>query len=200
MKRVIRLHFKPILCENYNVWKLQCNNLTHGNCNNLPHGGGFTRNTCASKTLAPKAVLIPPIYTTGRYRYTSFPKCVNFQLNLDIFGARWIFENVTNLLGEVKNLFFSHNFFSLPSIISKFRMQSWFEILCIRHNSQLLLSSSFWENATVTTRPGGYFIELVIHWLLPWQQSMTVLHSQSNQECHFICQWMTSSMKYIILS
>ena len=45
------------------------------NCNNLPHDGFFTRNKCASKTLAHKAVLIPPIYTTGtlRFQLCQFP-------------------------------------------------------------------------------------------------------------------------------
>ena len=153
MKRVIRLHFKPILYmkftmyDNYNVTTWPMETVT-----TFLWWYFFNRNARASKTLAHKEVLIPPIY----YRYTSFPNCVNFQLYLDILGAMLIFENVKNLLGEVKIFsVFGHNFFLLPSIFSKFRMQSWFEILFIRHNSQLLLSSSFWENATVTTCPCG---------------------------------------------
>ena len=31
--------------------------------------------------------------------------------------------------------------------------------------------------------------QLVIHWLLPWQQCFL---ANQNQECHFICQWMTN--------
>ena len=31
--------------------------------------------------------------------------------------------------------------------------------------------------------------QLVIHWLLPWQQCFI---ANQNQECHFICQWMTN--------
>ena len=30
--------------------------------------------------------------------------------------------------------------------------------------------------------------QLVIHWLLPWQQCFI---ANQNQECHFTCQWMT---------
>ena len=95
MKRVVRLHFKPISCmeitmyDNYNV-------------TTWPMVVFFTRNTCASKTLAHKAVLIPPIYMY--YRCTSFPipNSVNFQLYLDIFGV--------NLLGEIKIIFLAITF------------------------------------------------------------------------------------------
>ena len=66
--------------DNYNVTT----------CNNLPHGGiFFTRNTCASKTLSHKAVLIPTIYTTGTHHFSivsigyfwrkvNFRKCKKF--------------------------------------------------------------------------------------------------------------------------
>ena len=74
------------------------------------------------------------------------------------FGQKVHFPKCKKFNRRGKNLLFfwggGHNFFLLPSIIS---MQSWFEILFIRvwyditHNS--CLSSSFWENKTVTTCP-----------------------------------------------
>ena len=48
----------------------------------------FTRSICQSNTHAHKAVIIPSIYTTGIH----FPIC-QFQIKLDIFCARCIFEN-----------------------------------------------------------------------------------------------------------
>ena len=89
-----------VIYENYNVWQFQCNNLTHENCNNLPHGGIFTRNTCASKTLAHKAVLIPPIYTTGTHHFLIVSI---FQLYLDILAQGEFLKMLKNeLLGEVQ--------------------------------------------------------------------------------------------------
>ena len=68
MKRVIRLHFKPIYTPFLpHVLQLQSNNLPHETCNNLPQGGIFTRKTCQSNTRAHKAVIIAAIYTTGIY-------------------------------------------------------------------------------------------------------------------------------------
>ena len=151
MTRVIRLHFKAIYTPFLrHVLQLQCNNLPHENCNNLPQGGIFTRSTCQSNTHAHKAVIIPSIYTTG---ILHFPTLSISRCSWIFFGARWIFENVKKLLGEVKIMFFGHNFFLLLYMISKFRVQSWFEMFFIRYNRELLLSSSFWENATVTTCP-----------------------------------------------
>ena len=141
MTRVIRLHFKLIYTPFLpHVLQLQCNNLPHENCNNLPQGGIFTRSTCQSHPHVHNAVIIPSIYTTG---ILHFPTLSVSRCSWIFFGARWIFENSL----------FGHNFFLLPHMISKFRLQSWFEMFFIRYNRELLLSSSFWENATVTTCP-----------------------------------------------
>ena len=42
---------------------------------------------------------------------------------------------------------------------------------------------------------GGHFMKLVIHRLLPWQQSMTVPHSQSKSRMSLYLSVMTSFMK-----
>ena len=82
--------------------------LTHANCNNLPQGGiFFTRNTCQSNTHAHKAVIIPSICTSG---ILNFHTLSIFRCSWIFFAARWIFENVNKLLGEV-NIFL---FFFLP--------------------------------------------------------------------------------------
>ena len=38
--------------------------------------------------------------------------------------------------------------------------------------------------------------QLVIHWLLPWQQCFI---ANQNQECHFTCQWMTNCYWWQVL-
>ena len=68
----------------------------------------FTRNTCTSKTLEHKAVIIPPIYITGTHR---FPLVSISSCTCIFFGARCIFENVKNLLGEVKICFLAITYF-----------------------------------------------------------------------------------------
>ena len=70
-----------------------------------------------------------------------------------IFWRKVNFQNKTKITRRGKHLFLSITFFLLPSIISKFDMQSWFDIIFIRYNQEFLLSSSFWENTTVTTCP-----------------------------------------------
>ena len=142
MTRVIRLHFKPIYTPLLpHVLRLQCNNLPHENCNNLPQGGIFTRSTCQSNTHAHKAVIIPSIYTTGIKSFIfllcQFPDVVGY------FLAQLNFRKCNKITRRSKNLFFGHNFFLLPYMISKFRVQSWFEMFFIRYNRELLLSSSF---------------------------------------------------------
>ena len=116
----------------------------------LPQGGIFIRSTCQSNTHAHKAVIIPSIDTTGILHFPT----------LSISRCRWIylaqgefFENVLKITRSGKTKFGVHNYFVLPYMISRFRVQSWFEMFFIRYNRELLLYSSFWENATVTTRP-----------------------------------------------
>ena len=59
IKRVIRLHFKPILNPMYDIDNVAtCPIVT-----TYPMLVFFTRNTCPSKTLAHKAVLNPSLYT-----------------------------------------------------------------------------------------------------------------------------------------
>ena len=101
----------------------------------------FTRSTCQSNTHAHKAVIIPSIYTTGILHFPTF----------SISRRSWIFWRKVNFRKckkkknprRGKNYFLGHNFFLLPYIISKFRVQSWFEMFFIRSNQELLLSSSF---------------------------------------------------------
>ena len=108
MTRGIRLHFKPIYTPFLpHVLQLQCNNLPHENCNNLPQGGIFTRSTCQSNTHAHKAVITPSIYTIG---ILHFPTLSISRCSWIFFGARWIFENVKKLLGEVKISFWAITF------------------------------------------------------------------------------------------
>ena len=100
----------------------------------------FTRNTCQSKTHAHKAVIIPSIYTTGIH-VLHFP-------TLSISSCSWIFlvnfRKCKKNSRRGKNNFFGHNFLLLPNnMISKFRMQSWFEMFFIRYNREFLMSSSF---------------------------------------------------------
>ena len=68
MKRVIRLHFRPILYSLYSSYNVTT---CPGNkkFNYLSHCGDFTRNTYATKTHAHKAVLIPPMYTTSTLHF-----------------------------------------------------------------------------------------------------------------------------------
>ena len=110
--------------DNYNVttW------LMTENCNNLPHGSIFTTNTCPSKTLLHKAVLIHQYILQTHFisQLCHFP--VNFRKCKN--------QKITR---RGKNRYCGHKLFLLPSIISKFRKESWCEIL-LRHNSQLLLS------------------------------------------------------------
>ena len=78
-----------------------------------------------SKTIAHKAVLIPPTYTTSILHF----------LIVSISSCSWMIwrkvnvRKCKNLTRRGKNLYFGHNVFLLPSIISKFCMQSWFEII-----------------------------------------------------------------------
>ena len=139
MTRVIRLHFKPIYTPFLpHVLQLQCNNLPHENCNNLPQGGIFTRSTCQLSTQGSNNSI--NIYTTG---ILNFP-------TLSIYRCSWIFlaqgefaKMKKKNTRRGKNLFFGHNFFLLSYMISRFRVQIWFEMFFIRHNQELLLSSSF---------------------------------------------------------
>ena len=56
--------------------------------------------------------------------------------------------------------------------------------------------SSIPHNCMILCRPEAHFIELVIHWLLPWQQCFI---ANQNQECHFICHWMTNCHRWQVL-
>ena len=98
-----------IIYENYNVWQLQCNNLTHDNCINLPHSVIFYYKYLCIKNPCTQGGTNPTnIYTTCTH---FFPNCVNFQLYLDFFLAQGDFsKNEKNLLGEVKIIFFAITF------------------------------------------------------------------------------------------
>ena len=139
-QRVIRLHFNPIYTPFLpHVLQLQCNNLPHENCDNLPQGGIFTISTCQSNTHAHSAVLITSIYTIGILHFPTLSIS-------DVLGYFWRnvnFQKYKKNTRRGKNQFFGHNFFVLPYMISKFRVQSWFEMFFIRYNRELLLSSSF---------------------------------------------------------
>ena len=67
------------------------------------------------------------------------------------------FSKISKIYSERTKYVLGLIVFFLPSIISRFRMQSIFDVLFIRHNSELLLSSSLLGNATVTIGgdPGG---------------------------------------------
>ena len=132
MTRVIRLHFNLIYTSFLpHVLQLQCNNLPHENCNNLPPRGNFTRNTCQSNTHAHKAVIIPLIYMLPVYfifLLCKFPDVVGY------FWRKVNFRKCRKITRRGKNQFFGHNVFLLPYMISKFRVQSWFEMFFIRYN------------------------------------------------------------------
>ena len=134
---MIRLHFKPILYPIIShVLLLQFNNLHHKTFNNLPQGGVFTRNTCPSKTHAHKAVIFPAINNYILQVYFFFISC-QFPVVVGYF------PKCKKITRRGKKMFFGYNFFLLPYMISKFCMQSWFEMIFIRYNRELLMSSSF---------------------------------------------------------
>ena len=129
-------------------------NLPHDHCNNLPHGDDFSikkTHTCASKTLTHEPGLISPIILVGLV-------CLEYILGTHHFPIVSIFiciliilaegesfaENVTNLLREIKTCFEAF-FFLLPSIISKFRVDTLFEILFVRYKSELQFCFVFWK-------------------------------------------------------
>ena len=63
------------------------------------------------------------------------------------------FRKCKKLLGEVKISFLAITFSYFRIWSPNFRCKVFFEMFFIRYNRELLLSSSFWENATVTTCP-----------------------------------------------
>ena len=136
MKRVIRLHFKPILfLQNYNVY--DNNNVSTGPMKTVttyPMVVFFYRNTSASKPLHTMRYLSHQYYILQVHIISQL---CQFPVVPGYFWRKVNFQKCKKFTRGGKNLFFGHNFFLLPSIISKFRKQGWFVILFVRHNSQL---------------------------------------------------------------
>ena len=149
MTRVIRLHFKPIYTPFLpHVLQLHCNNLPHENYNNLPQGGNFTRSTCQSNTHAHKAVMIPSIL---QVYFIFLPLSIS-----DVVGYFLAqgseFSKITRR-GKISFLAITFSYCRIwsPKFACRVIWYQMFFLYDITENSPL--SSSFWENATVTTCP-----------------------------------------------
>ena len=119
---------------------------THGHCNNLPHDGELTKNTCTLKTRVHEALLISSKYTHDTLHLITHPFPI---VARTIWAQSEIFNN-KKFARRGKITFYCHHFFLMWYMISKFRMQSLLRLFIMRHNSELPLSCSFWENATLT--------------------------------------------------